>query len=49
MAWFAFLFAILAIIGLGVAIMTGSRRALFIGLADWAVGIVHFCIWVRSL
>jgi len=45
----ALLFAILGIVGLAIAFLTGSGRALTFGLADVAIGLVAFCIWAWSL
>ena len=43
------IFAVLAVIGFGVAALTGSGRALAFGMADTALGLVAFCIWAWSL
>lgn len=42
-------FAALAVIGLAIAVRTGSVRALALGLADAVVGLIAFCIWAWSL
>lgn len=49
MAALSAVFAFLAVCGLGAAVITGSGRALAFGLADCAIGLVAFCIWVWSL
>lgn len=49
MAALSALFAILAVCGLGAAVVTGSGWALAFGMFDCAIGLVAFCIWAWSL
>lgn len=42
-------FGALAVVGFGVAGLTGSGRALAFAMADSAIALVAFCIWAWSL
>lgn len=43
------IFGVLAVVGFGVAGLTGSGRALAFAMADSMIGLAAFCIWAWSL